>query len=98
MALIGIAEGRSALAWWLEAGVDIAVQEEPRNWLKPASPRTQPKTADPPLAEPNVAPPSHETLAALQDRNVLPVINENKVFLPTWGSPMSAIFINQKAS
>jgi uracil-DNA glycosylase len=67
MALIGIAEGRSALAWWLEAGVDIAVQEEPRNWLKPASPRTQPETADPPLAEPNVAPPSHETLAALQD-------------------------------
>lgn len=67
MALIGIAEGRSALAWWLEAGVDIAVQEEPRNWLKPASPRTQPKTADPPRAEPNVAPPSHETLAALQD-------------------------------
>jgi DNA polymerase len=67
MALIGTAEARSALAWWLEAGVDIAVQEEPRNWLKPASPRTQPKTAEPPLAEPNVAPPSHETLAALQD-------------------------------
>ena len=67
MALIGTADVRSALAWWLEAGVDIAVQEEPRNWLKPASPRTQPKTAGPPLAEPNVAPPSHETLAALQD-------------------------------
>jgi DNA polymerase len=24
---IGIAEARSALAWWLEAGVDLAVQE-----------------------------------------------------------------------
>ena len=33
---IGIAEARSALAWWLEAGVDVAVQEEPRDWLKPA--------------------------------------------------------------
>jgi DNA polymerase len=43
------------------------VQEEPRNWLKPASPRTQFKAAEPPLAEPNVAPPSHETLAALQE-------------------------------
>ena len=32
---IGIAEARSALAWWLEAGVDVAVQEEPRDWLKP---------------------------------------------------------------
>lgn len=35
---IGVAEARSALSWWLEAGVDAAVQEEPRNWLKPAPP------------------------------------------------------------
>jgi uracil-DNA glycosylase len=65
--LIGTAEARSALAWWLDAGVDVAVQEQARNWLKPASPRTQPKTAEAPLAEPNVAPPSHETLAGLQE-------------------------------
>ena len=32
---IGMAEARSALAWWLESGVDVAVQEAPRNWLKP---------------------------------------------------------------
>src|SRR4051794_1265057 len=32
---IGIAEARSAMAWWLEAGVDVAVQEEARDWLKP---------------------------------------------------------------
>ena len=38
---IGIAEARSALAWWLEAGVDVAVQEEPRDWLKPAAPRSR---------------------------------------------------------
>jgi uracil-DNA glycosylase family 4 len=61
---IGIAEARSALAWWLEAGVDSAIQEEPRNWLKPAPPRTAA------LAEaarpPNVSHPSHETLAELQ--------------------------------
>ena len=65
--MIGIAEGRSALAWWLEAGVDIAVQEEPRNWLNPPSPRTPAGTAEPSSGEPNVAPPSHETLAALQE-------------------------------
>lgn len=31
------AAAASALAWWLEAGVDVAVQEERRNWLKPAA-------------------------------------------------------------
>jgi len=24
------------LEWWVEAGVDVAVQEEARSWLKPA--------------------------------------------------------------
>ena len=61
---IGIAEARSALAWWLDAGVDTAVQEEPRDWLKPAAPRS---AAPAHVAEaPNVTQPSHETLADLQ--------------------------------
>ena len=63
---IGIAEARSALAWWLYAGVDVAVQEEPRNWLKPA-PKPQAKAAGEAAPTPNIAQPSHETLAALQD-------------------------------
>ena len=29
-------EAASALRWWLEAGVDVAVQESPRNWLERA--------------------------------------------------------------
>ena len=60
---IGLAEVRSALTWWLEAGVDVAIQEEPRNWLKPA-PARKAATAEPP--PPNIARPSHETLAELQ--------------------------------
>ena len=62
---IGFAEARSALAWWLEAGVDAAIQEEPRNWLKPAAERraTPVQRAEPP----NVTQPSHETLAELQE-------------------------------
>jgi DNA polymerase len=60
------AEARSALAWWLDAGVDVAVQETPRDWLKPPAPRQQPKAATEPAPPPNVAPPSHETLAELQ--------------------------------
>jgi DNA polymerase len=61
---IGVAEARSALAWWLEAGVDCAVQEEPRNWLKPPA---RPAVAEAPPPPPNVSPPSHETLVELQD-------------------------------
>jgi len=59
---IGIAEARSALSWWLEAGVDLAVQEEPRDWLNPA-PRSAAPTPAPVI---NIAEPSHETLAELR--------------------------------
>jgi DNA polymerase len=62
---IGAAEVRSALAWWLEAGVDVAVQEEPRDWFAPA-PRPQAKISSEPATAPNVAQPSHDTLAELQ--------------------------------
>jgi uracil-DNA glycosylase len=61
---IDLAQARSALAWWLDAGVDIAVQEEPRDWLKPAPPRSQPSAEPAPVT--NVSQPSHETLAELQ--------------------------------
>ena len=62
---IGIAEARSALAWWLDAGVDVAVQEQPRDWLKPALARANraPETAP----QSNLVQPSQETLADLQD-------------------------------
>lgn len=62
--LIGYAEARSALTWWLDAGVDCALQEEERNWLKPTSPR--PAVTEVPSA-PNVTQPSHETLSELQE-------------------------------
>jgi len=61
---VGIAEARSALAWWLEAGVDLAVQEEPRDWLKPVQKASPSAPAPAPVV--NVAEPSHETLEALQ--------------------------------
>lgn len=63
---IGIAEARSALAWWLESGVDAAIQEEPRNWLKPAPPKPAPAAADAAPAR-NVTRPAHETLVELQE-------------------------------
>ena len=62
--LMDVAQARSALAWWLEAGVDIAVQEEPRDWLKPSAPRSSPAAEPPPQS--NLVQPSQETLAELQ--------------------------------
>ncbi|WP_051531818.1 uracil-DNA glycosylase [Sphingomonas sp. URHD0057] len=59
-----LAEARSALAWWLEAGVDVAVQEGPRDWLKAPAPRV--KAAGEATSPPNVVQPNQETLAELQ--------------------------------
>lgn len=63
---IGVAEARSLLNWWLDAGVNVAIQEEPRNWLKTSSPTPQVKFAEA-VPEPNIAKPSHDTLAELQN-------------------------------
>ena len=62
---IGIAEARSALAWWLDAGVDTLVQDEPRDWLKPPTPGTQARVTEAPPA--NLVQPAHETLAELRE-------------------------------
>jgi uracil-DNA glycosylase family 4 len=47
------------LEWWVEAGVHVTVAEEPRNWLSPPA-----KPASP---DANIAEPSHDTLAELQN-------------------------------
>jgi DNA polymerase len=59
---IGMTEAASTLAWWLEAGVDIAIAEEPRNWLKPKS--EQPR-ADHSLPVKSPPPPAEELPATL---------------------------------
>jgi DNA polymerase len=60
-----LAEARSALAWWLDAGVDVAVQDEPRDWLRPA-PRKTAAAPEEPSLEPNLLQPTQETLGELQ--------------------------------
>jgi DNA polymerase len=100
---IGVAEARSALAWWLEAGVDIAVQEEPRDWLTPSRPASTPAEQPHPVA--NVKQPSHETLAELQqwlassaqlpfastgDRRVMPQGTENSAVMLLSDAPTFA--------
>ena len=63
---VGLAEARSALSWWLEAGVDAAIQDTPRNWLRPAPPSAAAARAAVPGPVSNVAEPASETLAELQ--------------------------------
>lgn len=60
-----VAEARSALAWWLECGVDAVIQENPRDWLKLPEPRRA-ASAEAPAPPPNINRPTHETLADLQ--------------------------------
>ena len=57
---IGTAEAASTLAWWLEAGVDTAIAEAPRNWLKPRiEPPPAPAHAPPPTID-TQPPPAEE--------------------------------------
>ena len=60
---IGYAEVRGALRWWFDAGVDAAIQEEPRNWLKPPEPN---KAVVAEAVQRNLVLPSQETLTELQ--------------------------------
>jgi len=48
------AEAASLLAWWLDAGVDAAISEQPRDWLKPgAAPVAAPVEAPVPAQLPD---------------------------------------------
>jgi DNA polymerase len=60
---ISALDASSSLSWWLEAGVDVAIQEEPRNWLAPVPA----KPAKTPEAEPQSAPPPRPSLPETLD-------------------------------
>jgi uracil-DNA glycosylase len=53
------------LGWWIESGVDVAVGESPRDWLRAPDPKPVAAPQSAPAA--NVARPSTETLADLRD-------------------------------
>ena len=55
------ATSAAALAWWIEAGVDVAVSETPRNWLASATPLAAPPST--PAESPAVV---HEDLGAFR--------------------------------
>lgn len=49
-------QAASLLGWWIDAGVDVAIDEAPRDWLKPAKPVATPAPAAPaPTTAPDIA-------------------------------------------
>ncbi len=85
----------STLGWWVEAGVDTAVAETPRNWLaapaKPAAPVTTPK----PTAPAATALP--DDLAAFQHflatQDYMPGAAPPRRRLPPFGDPAAGLMI-----
>jgi DNA polymerase len=57
----------SALQWWADAGVDVLVDEEPRDWLKPKAKPTPAPAPALPLAAPPPAAPQDEALPGQLD-------------------------------
>ena len=92
----------SLLAWWRDAGVDTAIDETPRNWLAPVTPRgAQPAPAravaapDAPVAV--AAPVLPETLDAFQtwlatDRTLLAPYPPHCRLAPA-GDPASGVML-----
>ena len=74
---LSAAAAASALQWWADAGVDVLIDEEPRDWLRPKPKAETP--APPPAAAPA---PAQEELpgqldlfhAYLQDSDKLPFV------------------------
>jgi uracil-DNA glycosylase family 4 len=73
------AEAASVLGWWIEAGVDIAVQDAPRAWL--GASESAPAIETPPAAAAETAPALPESLEAfrgwLGDSPTLPFAKGN---------------------
>ena len=82
-------DAMSALDWWREAGVDVLVEEEARDWLRP------PIKAPPVLPTPSPAEPFPATLAAfrtwLGQSDAMPGLPASRI-LPA-GDPASGLML-----
>ena len=67
---LDVREAASLIGWWLDAGVDAAIMEEPRNWLKPSpsQPDGTDKASSPSVVSPSQGPtPRPESLDAFHE-------------------------------
>lgn len=98
---------RRVLAWWADAGVDVLIDEEPREWLRPqpkaeASPAIAPKAAPsersaPPSspAQPAEVPPDQLNLfqALLKESASLPYADPAASRVCPSGDPASGVMV-----
>jgi DNA polymerase len=88
-------EAASALRWWLEAGVDTAIQEDPRNWFERQT--AAPDDTDEPLAAPSEASPDslegfQHWLATSPDA---PLASKSKPVLPVGAEGAEVMLISE---
>ena len=97
------ATAASALQWWADAGVDVMVDEEPRDWLRP-KPRAEtivvppvPGTGAQPSSAPGRAEPLPDQLtlfhAYLRDNDTLPYASPSAPRVCPSGDPASGLMI-----
>jgi DNA polymerase len=85
-------EAASALRWWLEAGVDIATQEDPRNWFERAAPAVQPGE----VAEPAPPPETFEAFRAWLSGPLGPLATDrSKPVLPQGAGGAEVMLISE---
>jgi DNA polymerase len=96
------AAAASLIAWWSEAGVDVALDEAPRDWLKPAAraepagmPATTASPAAPPEAAATESPPDQLDLfqAWLADSATLPYAAASAPRLCPSGDPTAGLMV-----
>lgn len=88
------AEAASALSWWSDAGVDVLVAEEPRDWLKPKS-KAPAAPERPAAAPPGEAPPGQLDLFQtwLQDSASLPFAAPSAPRVCPAGDPAAGLMV-----
>jgi DNA polymerase len=88
-------EAASALRWWLEAGVDTAIQEDPRNWFERQTAAPD-DTDEPPAGPPEASPDSLEGfqhwLATSPDA---PLASKSKPVLPVGAEGAEVMLISE---
>jgi uracil-DNA glycosylase family 4 len=103
--LVTAAEAASVLQWWLDAGVDVSVDEAPRDWLRPkaapAAAVTAPEAAGEVARGVSAAAPADETLpdqldlfrAWLNTHDALPYAAPSAPRVCPAGDPASGLMI-----
>jgi DNA polymerase len=84
----------SALLWWREAGLDVLVEERPRDWLKPAAPAAPAALPAPPPPEEDNPPDQLDLFHAwLAANDSLPYASPSAPRICPAGDPASGLMI-----